>query len=586
MKRIYLLLLGLIVLASCNSCNKDAKTEETVNWKRTTNEVILRLDESPDRLNPVLSTTSYATEVNMQIFSYLLTIHPKTLEFIPQLAKAWPTEKEITEGPHAGGMAYEYEIFEEAVWDDGSPVTGHDFVFTIKSIFVPQLRTQRIRPYLSIIKDIEVDANNPKRFTVYTLKTDNVVETISNTMFVLPEKSYDPQGALKDIPLTDFLDEKKMESIANDNEMLGQFAEEFQSTKYSHNVEFINGSGPYRLEKWETDNEVVLVKKDNWWGASVSGDYPGLSAGPDRLIYKPIVDNVSAISALKSEEIDAMANIDPNDFIEMKKDSALNTMYNFETPNFLGFFMLYVNGRNEKLADKNVRRALAHAIDVDQIIETVYAGLANRLAAPVHPSASYYNNNLTPPAYDINRAKELLKAAGWEDSNNDGTVDKEIDGESVEMKLEFQFTGQSERQRSLALLIQESTKKAGFGIEIIPMDYQVMLQNTKTGNYDLAPGGRSWPPVSWNPKQNWHTEGAGRVGFGNAESDALIEKIVATTDKAEKTKLYHELQQMIYDEQAEIYLVVPVSRVVVHKRFDWIPTPILPGYFPNYFDLK
>jgi hypothetical protein len=71
MKRIFFLLLGLIILGSCGD---EPAQQETQNWKRTSNEVILRLDESPDRLNPMLATTAYATEVNMQLF-FLPVIH-------------------------------------------------------------------------------------------------------------------------------------------------------------------------------------------------------------------------------------------------------------------------------------------------------------------------------------------------------------------------------------------------------------------------------------------------------------------------------------------------------------------------------
>jgi peptide/nickel transport system substrate-binding protein len=355
MKRIFFLLLGLIILGSCGD---EPAQQETQNWKRTSNEVILRLDESPDRLNPMLATTAYATEVNMQLFSYLLSINPKTLEFIPQLAKSWPEERAVADGPYAGNMAYTYEIFEEAVWDDGTPVTGNDFVFTIKAVFVPQLATQRVRQYLTMIKGIEIDADNPKRFTVYTEQTDNVVETLSNTMYVMPAHIYDAQNALKDIPLEAFLDEAEIDQISKDNPAIAQFAEEFSSSKFSHDVTAISGSGPYRVESWETGQSLVLAKKENWWGEDLAKDFPSLSAKPDKLIFKPIVDNVSAISALKSEEIDAMANIDPNDFKELREDSLLNEIYNFETPPFLGYYMLFVNGRKDKLADKRVRKAL------------------------------------------------------------------------------------------------------------------------------------------------------------------------------------------------------------------------------------
>ena len=113
-----------------------------------------------------------------------------------------------------------------------------------------------------------------------------------------------------------------------------------------------------------------------------------------------------------------------------------------------------------------------------------------------------------------------------------------------------------------------------------------MSQNTRNGDYDIAPGGRTWPPVSWSPKQNWHTSGAGRTGFGSAETDALIDNIDAEMDIEKRIPMVKELQTIIYDEQPEIYLISPVSRVIVHKRFEWTPSPMLPGFSPNTFKLK
>ena len=578
---IYFSFFSLLLFTACGG---EPKPEtETINWKRTGNEVVVRMEASPAKLNPILSTTAYETYINDRVFTYLLDADRNTFDFIPALAKALPVEEKL----EGGGVAYHFEIHEEAVWGDGKSVTGHDYAFTIKAVFVPKIPSQRIRPYLALIKDIVVDESNPKKFAVITAEeTPDAVEKIGNAMWVLPKHFYDAKGLLDHISCKDFFDESKIEKLGETDKKLAQFAEEFIDVKYSRNPDFILGSGPYRLSSWEDEKEIILTKKENWWGDKYASEYPSYVANPTRLIYKPIVDNVSAIASLRSEEIDAMHNIDPNEFLRLREDSDLTKVYDFQTPPFYAIYFLYLNTRQPKLEDKRVRQAVAHSIDMDQIIKIVYGGLADRLASPIHPSSDLYNKDLKPYAFNIEKAKQLLKEAGWEDSNNDGIVDKEIDGEQVELDLEFQYTGRSERQKNLGLLCEETAKKAGIKFTLKSMEYRTMSQNVRNGDFDIAPGGRTWPPVSWSPKQNWHTGGAGRTGFGNAETDALIDNIDAELDKEKRTAMVKDLQAIIYDEQPEIYLISPVSRVIVHKRFEWTPSPMLPGFSPNTFKLK
>ena len=587
MKRI--LYSGFFLLLFLSACKTDPNSvqEEKVTWRRTSNEVIIRQNTSPAKLNPLLFTTAPEREINNQIFSLLIDQDPYTFEYIPQLVKSLPVIEDITEGIYAGGEAFHFEIHENAVWSDGKPVTGHDFVFTIKAVFTPQVPTLRISRFLSLIKDIQVEESNPKKFTVFTQKKDvDALGSIGNATWVIPKHFYDPQSLLDHIPCKDFLNEKRIEELAETDEKLQTFSKDFVDVKYARNPEFILGSGPYKLLEWKDEGEIVLQKKENWWGDKLSIEYSGLIANPSRLIFKAIVDNVTAVAALRSEEIDAISNVDPNEFLSMRVDSTLSQIYDFETPPFFGYFFLTLNTRRAKLADKRVRQALTHLIDVDQIIEILFNGMASRLAAPVLPSSKLYNNDLKPYAFDVKKAKQLLKEAGWEDTNKDGIVDKELDGERVELKLEFLYVGQSDRYKNLALLCEETAKKAGVKFVLKGMESRTLRANTRNGEYDIAIDGRGWVPLSWHPKQNWHTSGAGKTGFGSVETDALIDKISVELDEEKRISMLKELQAIIYDECPEIYLINPVSRVVVHKRFEWTATPITPGYIPNHFKLK
>ena len=280
-------------------------------------------------------------------------------------------------------------------------------------------------------------------------------------MYILPEYAYDPDRVLAKIPFTTFLDEEAIKKEIDNSEALQQFIQNIQSPKFTHEPEGIVGSGPYKLVKWEDGQEIVLEKKENWWGDALAKDHPLLSAYPDRLVYKPIPNGATALSALKAEDLDVMGRIDPKDFVEIKEDEWFSDHYNlFEQPNLV-IFLLYLNNQNPKLNDKRVRKALAHAMDVDAIIENVYYGYGRRVNGPTTPEFSFYNKELPPVNYDIEKSKNLLEEAGWQDSNDNGTVDKMIDGQLTELNLSVDYVAGRETTQTIFELMQNMMKSAG-----------------------------------------------------------------------------------------------------------------------------
>lgn len=586
----YTILALLLILGIGTGCknNPTSKEDDVVfSLNRPLNEAILQIDAEPDRLNPALSTSSYARIVANTIFQYLLYIDPQSLETVPQLARSRPEAAPITEGPYAGGIAYAFEIHEQAVWDDGSPVTAQDFIFTLKAVLNPQVPAPAYRAFLSFIKDVEVDPSNPRRFTVLTSEKYILgEEAIGSTLPVIPAYLYDPDGLLRDIPFSEFTDEARAAELAKNDPRLQQFAELFTSPKYSREKEGVSGSGPYRFESWETGQRLIVSKKENYWGDALAEQYPALAAFPDKFIFQPIPDPNAAITALKDAQVDAMANIPPDDFLELQKNEFTARRYNFFSPPLLGNTFIYVNTRIPKLSDKRVRHALAYAIDVNQIIETAYNGMGSPFASPVHPTFPYYNQELKPIPYDPDKARALLAEAGWTDSNNNGIADKMISGKLEEMTLNYKIVAGRDNIQAVALLVQESAKRAGFDIQIEAKEFAVLADDFKRRDFELAPWGKTIPPSLWEPKQDFHSQGDDRAGFARAETDALIEQIQVTLDEKERNRLYKQLQAIIYDEMPLIYLLVPTSRVAIHKRFDIEPTPIYPGYFANQLQLR
>ncbi len=577
---IFLLLFSLFLY----SCQPDTKAgEQTVEFKRTDNEVIVRIDADPERIHPLISFQSYSSLVSGHIFSFLLNIDDQSLEIIPELAKARPEIAEITSGPYQGGLAYTFEIRENAVWDDGSPVTANDFIFTLKATLHPLVQSVRLRPYLAFIKDIQVDAANPKKFTVLTNEKYFLgEEAIGNVIPVMPAYVYDPEGILAGIPLTDFTNPDKIEQLAKSNAALQAFAEKFQSPEVSSDPTMVKGSGPYSLERWEKGQELVLVKKANWWGEAT--DYP------ERLIFKPIPNAATVLSLIKSEEIDVVSGLDPLDFVELQQSDMVKERYDLLSPPSDVYTFIYLNSRSPKLSDKNVRRALAHAVNVEEIINELYEGFGTRTTGPVYQKAPYYNDQLELLAYNPSMARKMLEEAGWTDSNNNGIVDKVIDGETVELVLNCNFSGNREISRNTVLLLKDQVQRAGIDINPVGAEFNVYLSETRRGDFEMTLGARNAQTVSWEPRQTWHTESIGTgsnfSGFGNAESDALIEKIQSTLDEKERYGQYRALQQMIYEEQPFVFLFAAQNRIAIHKRFDARTTVLYPGYSLQNFRLK
>jgi len=554
------------------------------------NTVHARLPGEPDRLSPLITVNSYSRTVNDLLFLNLLQFDPGTLELEPQLAKSRPQITEITEGPWAGGMAYTFELHEAAAWDNGAPITANDALFTLKALFVPQVNSAAVRSYLDFVKDLSVDAANPKRFTVYTDRKYILGEAAISTIPVYPEYHYDPQGRLRNYALKDLTDPEQATRFSEDT-TLAAFAENLHSERFGREKDYVKGAGAYALEEWVTGKQIVLKRKTNWWGESLGKTHPLLRALPDRLVFSIIPDQVTALAALKSQEIDVAGQIDVNDFSELRKDSAMQLQYNFYTPVAFQLFYIGLNTRSEKLNDKQVRRALAHTLDMDAIIRDLYAGMAQRVSGPFHPGKAYYDKNLAPIPFDIEKARSLLKASGWEDTNGNGVADKLLNGKRTELELDYLASSASKFSMSLALVFQNNAAKAGVKINVVPKDFPKIIELLKRREYELHGGAWVAEPLPDDPKQLWHTEsdtpdGGNRTGFGNAESDALIDEIRVTLDEEKRAGLYRKFQELVYDEQPCIFLIAPQERLVIHKRFEARPSVLRPGFFVNEFAVK
>ena len=537
--------------------------------------VVVHLLSGPETLNPLTSTSSSASNIQSLLYASLLDYDAKTLELVPALALEKPKLSKNAQGK----TVLSYEIRPQAQWPNGQPVLASDYVFTLKALFNPLVQAAGTRPYYEFIEDIVVDASNPRKFQIISREAYLFAEQSSGTLSVLPEYLLDPQGLLRPFSLKQF--HEQTEAMAN-NDQIKAFAEFFNAQGQADKIQTLEAAGPYRLESWQPRKEIVLVLRENWWGQKVLA--PNFQAYPPKITYLIEPEPSEALRLLREQRIDVMAGIRPDNFEAMHSDPVYMEHYQMFKPEQLAYQYIGLNLKNPKLADKNLRKALALLVNREEMIQILFKGDARKVNSPINPSKRFYNKQLPDLAFDPQAAQALLAASGWQDSDQDGVLDRMVNGKKEELRLTYTYNNSNYIRQEIGLLLQEEAEAIGIKIELEGLEWEPFLKKVRDRDFELMSLAWVQSPGLDDMKQIWHTSsieqgGANYVGFGNAQSDALIDELRQTLDETRQQELYHQIQALIAEEQAYIFLFSPLDRLVIHKRFakPFIST-LRPGY--------
>ncbi len=578
MRRHFIKSCNLAVLVLCSILLLQCTSEESVD---DVDILRIRLSSEPDRLNPILSRQGTAVQIERFIFSPLLDYNPYTLELEPVLLKSRP-DIDFIEGEDGSDTRIEMEIREDALWDDGSAITGFDYLFSMKIALNPYLANQSWANYVSKIAQISVDSVEHHKFTVVLSGKYFLAEEIAGAFLVYPRHIYDPEGVYDSISYTTCLNYRPDENQVLDKK-LQEYAERFNSDRYSREV--VQGSGPYELLEWISGQHVLLKQKSDWWGEGKTDLHPYLQTGADQLHYLIIPDNQTALTALKDGQLDVVSSISPEDFADLMRYNEENGGLELLTPSVLQYYVIAYNNRHPILSRLKVRQALSRLMNVDELIEELFYGMGVRIIGPVHPSKSYYNDLLTPIPFEPEKAKDLLTEDGWKDSDGDGILDQVINGKNEKMEFSF-LTFRSKLSQDVAILLSEAAADVGIEFNISPVDNNEVNQRFMTGEYDLSTTAVRQHPGITDPYSQWHSENQDAGGnnftkFSNPEADRIMEELRETLDPEKIDQLMRKLQEIIYDEQPALFLVAPKTRLAVRDEFEVRGTSVRPGYMDN-----
>lgn len=531
---------------------KEQATPTTGDW------LVTHSLSDPEQLNPLTSNDAAASEILGYVFQGLLTRDPRTLELKPLVAASRPVISKDK-------LIYTFKIRQDVHFQDGQPLTGEDVLFSIKAIKCPLVNA----PFLRVYFDSVVDAELLDKYTIrFVIKEPYFLnESVLGSIDVLPRHYYDPSNLLKEVTVADL-----MKDASKSPQSVKQFADDFNKN-YSRNP---MGSGPYKFQSWKTGREIELIRDRNYWGYGKEEiDQPFL----DRYKYRIINNLDAALVTLKSGGLDEMG-LSPIQHVRGTSSERFKRQfqkYEYFAPNYsyIGW-----NNNHPIFRDKQVRKAMTYFTDRGQMVKTVLFGLGEVVEGPIYFFRPEYDKSLPSHPYDPKKALELLKAAGWSDTDGDGILDKVIDGQKVAFRFEIKVNSGNPTRKSVALVLQDELRKHGIAASVRELDWTIFLADVKSRKFDAILLGWAMSVTEPDAYQVWHSsqaanKGSNHIGYKNARVDQILEQYRREFDPRKRIELYREFQQILNDEQPYTFLFVGKSVGAVHRRMYGVE--VLPG---------
>ncbi|MFM7079805.1 MAG: ABC transporter substrate-binding protein [Bacteroidota bacterium] len=534
-------------------------------WSKS-NTIVYHLPSEPDMLHPTNGTTSARAEILQYTQMYLVRTDMRTLEPAPALLETYPVLE-------SDGVSYNCTLRNDVFWDNGSPITSEDVVFTAKANVNPYTDNPATKSFWNNLKEIVPDATNPKKFRV-VMKSPSLYNILIWSDFPIMQKSFfDPGEALYAVPFQQLTDTSKNTGT---NTKLIEWSKHFNSADYARNPKFLTGAGAYKVTSWSAGQELVLEKKSQHWSDQSKSHYE--KAYPDKIIFRINKDPNSQLLEFKQMTYDGSNSVSAATLSSLLSDSNFVKNYHAKFTDSFSYSYIAMNNRPDGVkhpmlfSDKNVRKAISMLVPYDAMNQVVNQGRNKRMIGPVSILKKEFDTTLQVIRTNPEEALRLLYQSGWSDSDSNGVLDKSVNGKKTEFRFVLSYHINSPEWKDYAVLMKESFAKSGVIAELQPLDVTALFANARSHDFDMfiASLGQSAAPEDFT--QIWHTaswssNGSNYSGFGNKESDALIDSLKSTVDLNKRIPLSHRLQKMVYDEQPLIFLFCSTRRNIIHKRF-------------------
>lgn len=466
----------------------------------------LSMSTSPTRVNPILANDSASSEISNRIFNGLFK-YDKNAKVVNDLAQS---HKFISQ------TRLLIKLKKNVFWHDGAKFNVDDVIFTYNTILNPKVVTS----YVSSYKEVK----QLKRIDDYTLE-------------IIYKKPY---FKALEIWMMGILPKHILE---NEKDLM-------TSSFNKHPI----GTGPYILKSFKIGEDIYLKVNKNYFEEK---------AKIDEIHYKFIPDPSTSFLFLKQQKLD-YGGITPLQYDrQLNKDFKKNFKI-IESPSF-SYDYLGFNLKNKKFQDLRVRQALSLAINRKELVDILYFKHGKVSNGPFLPGTFAYNSEVKPVVQDIQRAKELLKEAGY--------------GENNPLSFEVITSTGGQTRINAAQILQYQLKKVGVKMSIRVMQWQAFLNTVvHPRHFEAIILGWSMGLMP-DAYPLWHSSRAVSGGFNltsynNAKVDELIELGSSTIVKTKLAKIYKEIFKIISEDLPYLFLYIPNSITVINNNI----SPIEPTF--------
>ncbi|MGL4990481.1 MAG: ABC transporter substrate-binding protein [Sarcina sp.] len=486
MKKNKIKILAMAGVLACSfglvSCGTEKVTENKVEGEVKTidKETLVYGSGDYTSINPAINEHG---EINSLIFTGL-TAHDKENKVIPALATQWDFDNSTN--------TYTFKLRDDVKWHDGTAFTADDVKFTIETIQNPDSMSEIASNYEDI-KSVEVVSPTEVKIT---LEAPNVAMLDYLTVGMIPKHILDG----KDIATSEF----------NKNPI---------------------GTGPYKLEKWDTGQSIKLVKNTDYFKGE-----PEI----DNIVFKIVTDYKARAMQLKTGELD-LTQITPTDMSVIEGNSEYE-IYKCKTADYRGIMYNF----NAPLFKNNplLPNALSYAIDREAIIKTVLLGEGVSAYSPLQ-MGPYNNSEIEKFDYNPDMAKEELEKQGWS-LDSDGIYEK------GEEKLAFEIVcGEGDQVRiDMANICAQQFKQIGVNVTV---KVNAKIDWANQDSY-LIGWGSPFDPDDHTYKVFGTDKGANYNSYSNSKIDELLKAARTTDDDAKRLEYYKEFQEVMTEAMPYTYI--------------------------------
>ena len=470
-------------------------------------------------LNPLINTSGPDNSAFNMVLDPLVRrrcAEGNTYELVPAAAESWDVSED--------GLTYTFHMNKDAKWSDGTKVTANDFECTFQQMATSSVAATNAWVFDGVIENFSEalydQGKKPEEIGVHAIDEDTleikIVHPASYFLELLSTSAYPINKAM-------------YEELGSD------YATSETKTVYN---------GPFKIESWNQNTEMILVKNDQYWGAE--------NVKLDRINSMVIQESATAVQSYINGELDVISTADANwgKTIEEQGESVT-----YEVPDRAPeFFML--NAKNEYLCNEKIRQALTVAFDRQEMIDTLRNGkgvaIYSLMTDVVKVGEKPYTELVGGKNYFVKELQDTVKDP--KALLVEGLKELGKDPDPSKMTIRYASRGTTEVTKKIAEWMKQQWESTlGINVEIDMMEWNIMWDKIDAGDYEIASSG--WGPFYnepsallqlFDPENGYfNAEKTGWSGEDPKKFQELLNEAKYEVDDQKKAELYLQAEELV-----------------------------------------